>query len=146
MHGSSAGAHYTLIKLVHIDSSHFLRDPQNFKKRRKAWQYYLDRPLSKIMEPSPLSNIKGHMKLIVEIYSNSASLLIAIGKVFLMIMSKNANKTHKGDTNWPLFVNKQLFCWSASITLDNGYHFSYFKLYYMPRLTWLVVFLMLFQF
>ena len=29
-------------------------------------------------------------------------------------------KTHKGDAKWPLFVNKQLFWWSASITLDNN--------------------------
>ena len=29
-------------------------------------------------------------------------------------------KTHKGEGKWPLFVNKQLFWWSASITLDNN--------------------------
>ena len=29
------------------------------------------------------------------------------------------SKTHKGDEKWPLFVNKQLFWWLASITLDN---------------------------
>ena len=29
-------------------------------------------------------------------------------------------KTHKGDEKWPLFVNKQLFWWSASITLDSS--------------------------
>ena len=29
-------------------------------------------------------------------------------------------ETHKGDEKWPLFVNKQLFWWSASITLDNN--------------------------
>ena len=29
-------------------------------------------------------------------------------------------KTHKGDEKWPLFVNKQLFWWSASITLHNN--------------------------
>ena len=29
-------------------------------------------------------------------------------------------KTHKGDEKWPLFVNKQLFWWSVSITLDNN--------------------------
>ena len=28
-------------------------------------------------------------------------------------------KTHKVDGKWPLFVNKQLFWWSASITLNN---------------------------
>ena len=31
-----------------------------------------------------------------------------------------AIKTHKGDEKWPLFVNKQLFWWSASVTLDNN--------------------------
>ena len=40
----------------------------------------------------------------VEIYSKS--LVRAIGD--------------KGDEKWPLFVNKQLFWWSASITLDNN--------------------------
>ena len=29
-------------------------------------------------------------------------------------------KTHKGDEKWPLFAKKQLFWWSASITLDNN--------------------------
>ena len=29
-------------------------------------------------------------------------------------------RTHKSDEKWPLFVNKQLFWWSASITLDNN--------------------------
>ena len=29
-------------------------------------------------------------------------------------------KTYKSDEKWPLFVNKQLFWWSASITLDNN--------------------------
>ena len=29
-------------------------------------------------------------------------------------------QTHKGNEKWPLFVNKQLFWWSASITLDNN--------------------------
>ena len=29
-------------------------------------------------------------------------------------------KTPKGDEKWPLFVNKQLFWWSASITWDNN--------------------------
>ena len=50
----------------------------------------------------------------VEIYSQS--LVRAIGKVLLV----KPTKTHKGDEKWPLFVNKQLFCWSASITLDNN--------------------------
>ena len=27
---------------------------------------------------------------------------------------------HSGDEKWPLFVNKLLFWWSASITLDNN--------------------------
>ena len=29
-------------------------------------------------------------------------------------------KTHKGDDKCPLFVNKHLFWWSASITLENN--------------------------
>ena len=51
----------------------------------------------------------------VEIHSNS--LARAIGKVLLI---RFKIKTHKGDEKWPLFVNKHLFWWSASITLDNN--------------------------
>ena len=29
-------------------------------------------------------------------------------------------EAHKGDEKWPLFVIKQLFWWTASITLDNN--------------------------
>ena len=58
-------------------------------------------------------------ELRVRIYSKS--LVRAIGKVLLMKLGKNTNrKKNKGDEKWPLFVNKQLFCWSASITLDNN--------------------------
>ena len=57
-------------------------------------------------------------KLMSEIYSQSQ--FRAIGKVLLMKSSKTPFKTHEGDENWPLFVNKQLFFWSASITLDNN--------------------------
>ena len=35
-------------------------------------------------------------------------------------LARTPIKTHKGDEKWPLFVNKQLFWWSASITLDNN--------------------------
>ena len=52
-----------------------------------------------------------HTELMVEIYSKS--LVRAIGKVFPI-------KTHKGDAKWPLFVNKQLYWWSASTTFDNN--------------------------
>ena len=47
----------------------------------------------------------------------SESLVRAIGKVLL---TRTPIKTHKGDEKWPLFVNKQLFWWSASMTLDNN--------------------------
>ena len=53
----------------------------------------------------------------VEIYSKS--LVRAIGKVLLMKYI-NSSKTHKGDEIWPLIVNKQLFWWSGSITLNNN--------------------------
>ena len=54
----------------------------------------------------------------VEIYSKS--LVRAIGKELLMEFSyRTPNKNYKGVEKWPLFVNKQLFWWSASITLDN---------------------------
>ena len=51
----------------------------------------------------------------------SKSLVRAIGKVLLIKCSyRTSIKTHKGVEKWPLFVNKQLFWWSASITLDNN--------------------------
>ena len=57
-------------------------------------------------------------ELMVEIYSKS--LVRAIGKVLLMTFSyRTPIKTHIGGEKWPLSVNKQLFWWSASITLDN---------------------------
>ena len=79
----------------------------------------------------------------------SESLVRAIGKVTPI-------KTHKGNEKWPLFVYKQLFWWSASITLDNNNtlflqtcrHFSHLILYHIPhlQLALLVVFLQFFQF
>ena len=57
-------------------------------------------------------------ELMVEIYSKS--LVRAIGKVLLIRLARTLIKTHKGDGKLPLFVNKQLFWWSASITLDNN--------------------------
>ena len=60
-------------------------------------------------------------------------------------------KTHKGDEKWPLLVNKQLFWWSAPITLDNNnaeqtcMHFSHLILYHIPQLDLLVVFLLYFS-
>ena len=56
------------------------------------------------------------IELMVEIYSKS--LVRAIGKVLLVKF--RPIKTHKVDDKWPLFVNKQLLRWSASITLDNN--------------------------
>ena len=49
----------------------------------------------------------------------SKGLVRAIGKV-LLVNFKTPIKTHEGDGKWPLFVNKELFWWSASITLDNN--------------------------
>ena len=50
----------------------------------------------------------------------SESLVRAIGKVLLRHLARRPTKAHKGDEKWPLFVNKQLFWWSPSITLDNN--------------------------
>ena len=54
----------------------------------------------------------------VEIYSKG--LVEPIGKVLLWNLTRTPIRTHKGDGKWPLFVNKQLFWWSESITLDNN--------------------------
>ena len=71
----------------------------------------------------------------IELYSKS--LVRAIGKVLCMEF-KHQLKPHKDDRKWPLCVNKQLFLWSASITLDNTNcvstefkPFSHFILYYI---------------
>ena len=53
-----------------------------------------------------------------EIYSKS--LVRAIGKALHIQLTRTPMKTHKGDKKWPLFVNKQLFWWSASMILDNN--------------------------
>ena len=50
----------------------------------------------------------------------SKSLVRAMGKVILINLARTPIKTHKGVEKWPLFVNKQLFWWSASITMDNN--------------------------
>ena len=47
-------------------------------------------------------------------------------------------KTHKGDERWPLFVNKQLFWWPASIPFENNNHVltnskPFFSLYTLPH-------------
>ena len=57
-------------------------------------------------------------ELMIDIYSKS--LVRAIGKVLLMKFSSAPIQTDKGDDKWPLFVNKQLCWWSASLTLDNN--------------------------
>ena len=56
------------------------------------------------------------------------------------IYSKSLVKTHKCDEKWPLFVNKQVFWWSASVTLDNNNgvltdftHLSQVLLYHIPQ-------------
>ena len=54
----------------------------------------------------------------VEIYSKS--LVRANDNILLMKLVMTPIKTHKGDEKWPLFVNKQMFWWSTSITLDNN--------------------------
>ena len=46
-------------------------------------------------------------KSMVEIFSKS--LVRAIGKVLHLNKARTQIKTHKGDEEWPLFVNKQLF-------------------------------------
>ena len=50
----------------------------------------------------------------------SKSLVRVTGKVLLMNLARTPIKTHKGGEKWHLLVNKQLFWWPASITLDNN--------------------------
>ena len=57
-------------------------------------------------------------ELMIEIYSKS--LVRAIGNVLILKSNLETNSIHKTDSEWPLFVNKQLFWWSPSITLDNN--------------------------
>ena len=56
-----------------------------------------------------------------EIYSKSpVSSLELFMKYYSCKLARIPIKTHKGDEKWPLFVNKQLFWWSRSITLENN--------------------------
>ena len=41
-------------------------------------------------------------------------------KYYSLNLARTPIKTNEGDEKWPLLVNKQLFWWSASITLDNN--------------------------
>ena len=110
---------------------------------------YRVKPIIYFIMPTNRSEVlKGHNtqhsgqffqnELMVEIYFKS--LVRAIGKALCMEFSRTPTKTRKGDKKWPLFVNKQLFQWSASITLDNNNdvltfsHFSDFILYHIPQL------------
>ena len=47
-------------------------------------------------------------------------LLELLVKYYAWNLARIPIKTHKGDERWPLFVNKQLFWWSASTTLGNN--------------------------
>ena len=55
-------------------------------------------------------------------------------------LARTPIETHKCDEKWPLFVNKQLFWWSASIILDNYNdvqtfsHVSHLGIYHIPQL------------
>ena len=47
-------------------------------------------------------------------------------------------ETYEGDEKWPLLVNKQLFWWSTSITLDNNNDvlaefWPFFSVYTLPQ-------------
>ena len=54
-----------------------------------------------------------------EIYSKSLYIELLV-KYYSCKLAVTPIKIHKGDGKWPLFVNKQLFWWSASITLYNN--------------------------
>ena len=61
-----------------------------------------------------------------------------VGGMSIFKGSRFALKKNKGDEKWPLLVNKQLFWWSASITLDNNNGVlsefePYFSLYTLPQ-------------
>ena len=56
----------------------------------------------------------------VEICSESLIRAKVVVKYYSLYIARTPIKTHKGDEKWPWFVNKQLFWWSASITLDNN--------------------------
>ena len=59
-------------------------------------------------------------ELMVEIYLKSLFRATVLVKFYAGNLARTPIKTHKGDEKWTLFVNKQLFLWSASITLDNN--------------------------
>ena len=66
--------------------------------------------------------------MIIKVTQHAAYLVIWVKffqiELMVEICSKSLvgdiGKTPKGVEKWPLFVNKQLFWWSTSITLDNN--------------------------
>ena len=58
--------------------------------------------------------------LVAENYSKSQGK--AIGKS--ITQARRPIKTHTGEVKWPLFVNKPLFWWSISITLNTNNQYS----------------------
>ena len=66
-----------------------------------------------------MTNVLQHIIIsVAEIYPKSP--VRAFGKVLIIKLTRTPIKTHKGDEKWSFFVNKRLFWWSASITLDNN--------------------------
>ena len=75
----------------------------------------------------------------VEIYSKSlVGAISRLVKYYSRSLAKTPIKTRKGDEKWSLFVNKQLFRWSASIILDNnsGVLTDFLTLYFATYLSW----------
>ena len=59
---------------------------------------------------------------------------------YSLSLTEPPNKTYEGDGKWPLFVNKQLFWWSASMILDNNNDVlpdfqQCFSLYTLPHIS-----------
>ena len=85
------------------------------------------KPLLCTLHLNTVDGVKGtHSKVVIRV-KFCRNCLKSIPRVLLellvMYYSLNSARTpikvHKGDAKWPLFVNKHLFWWSASITLDN---------------------------
>ena len=78
------------------------------------------------MLKGPNTQHSGHMgqdffqtESMSKIYSKSPVRATVLVKYYSCNLARTPIKTHKNYEKWPLFViNKQLFWWTASITLD----------------------------
>ena len=77
--------------------------------------------ISPLVDPQTLDMILAYFYLLSELMDPPLNKHMQFYKIpDKDYLARTPTKTHKSDEKWPLYVNKQLFWWSASITLDNN--------------------------